>query len=75
MVFKLGVGNIDHVQQQVRFPYFVEGRFKRLDQLSGEFSYKTNGIREQEGQVFNDNFSDGGVEGSKEFVFGKNLGF
>ena len=75
MVFKTFVGNIHHMQQQIRFTNLIKSRFKRLHQLSRQFSDKTNRIRKKERQIPNNYFSHRSIQSSKKLIFCKNIGF
>ena len=75
MVFKTFVGNIHHMQQQIRFTNLIKSRFKRLHQLSRQFSDKTNRIRKKERQIPDNYFSHRSIQSSKKFILRKNIRF
>jgi len=41
----------------------------------GKFTYKSNGIRQQERLVVNDKLANRSIQCGKEFIFGKEVGF
>ena len=59
--------------QQVCLPHLVEGRLKGIDQVGGQLADEPYRIGKQERQVVNHHLADGGVEGGKEFVLGKDI--
>jgi hypothetical protein len=73
LLLKVGVGNIHHMQQKVGLAHLVKGRLEGLYKVGGELAYESNGVGEQEGEIFYYHFAHGGVEGCKELVLGKDL--
>ena len=71
VLFKIGMGNVYHMQQQICFLHLVQSAFKRLDQLGWQFTDKPDRIAQQKRQITNNHFANGGIECSKKFVFGK----
>ena len=75
LIFVLGVRDVYHVQQNVTFKDFIEGRFKTFDEVVGQFADEPNGVGKQERHPFPGYFAHSGIQGRKKFIFGKNLGF
>ena len=73
MLLKIRMGNIHHMQQHISFVDLIESTFKRLHKLGREFANKSDRVTQQKGQVTHHHFSHRGIEGSKEFVFGKDF--
>ena len=61
--------------QDIGLTDLVKGTLEGLYKLCGQFTYKTYGITQQEGYVLYDNLADGGVQGGKELILGKNVRF
>ena len=75
LLLEVRVGDVHHMNQQVGFAHLVQGRFERLDKMMRKLADETDGVGEQERQIVDSDLADGGVEGGKEFVLGKDVGF
>ena len=70
LVLECRVGEVHHMHQYVGLAHLVEGRFKRIDKMRGQFAYESYGVGEQKRQVLDGDFPDGGVQCGEELVFG-----
>ena len=69
------MADIHHMNEEVRFAHFIEGRFEGLNEVVRQFANEADGIGEQERQILDSHFAHGGIEGSEEFVLCEHLGF
>ncbi|MPM58316.1 hypothetical protein SDC9_105147 [bioreactor metagenome] len=63
------------MDENICFAHFIEGRFKRLNEVCGQFTDKSYRIRQQERKVFDGDFPYSSVERGKQFVLGKYFRF
>ena len=73
LLLEAAVGDVDNMDEEVRFAYLVEGRFERFDQTVRQFADKSDGVGEEERQVVDHHLADRGVEGGEEFVLRKDV--
>ena len=50
------------MDKDIRFPHLIQGTLECLDQLRGQFADKTDGIAQQERNIFDDYFPDGRIQ-------------
>lgn len=62
--------NVDHMQQQVGLAHLVERRLERLDELMGQLADEADGVRQQKGQILQNDLADRRVERREELVLG-----
>ena len=74
LLLEVRMGDIHYMDEQIGFAHFVQGRFEGLDEVVWQFAYKSDGVGEEEGQVFDRHFPDRSIECSKEFVFREHIG-
>ena len=67
--------DIYDVQQQVGLAYLIQGRFKRVYQISGQLAYEPNRIRQKERQILNDDLAHRSVQRSEQLVLRKDFTF
>ena len=73
MVFVVGVGDVNHVKQNVGLAHLVEGRFKRLDELGRKLADEAHRVGQQKRKVSHHHLAHGRVEGGKKLVFGQDF--
>ena len=67
------MGNIDNMQQQIRFTHLIESRFERVYEVRRQFTDKTDGIGQQKRQIVNYYLAYGSIESCKELILGKHF--
>ena len=67
------MGDVHHVEQQVRLPHLVQRRLEGVHQVGGQFADEAHGVGQEERQVVDDNLAHGGVQRGKELVLGEDL--
>ena len=72
MVLEGRMGNVEHMQEQIRFPHLVQSALEGFDQLGGQLANETHRIGQQEGQVADHHLADRGVEGGEQLVLSEN---
>ena len=73
LFFEVGVGDVNHMDEQIGLAHLVERAFERINKVGGQFADETYGVGKQEGQVFHHHLTNRGVERGKKFVFGKDV--
>nr|DAF45424.1 MAG TPA: hypothetical protein [Siphoviridae sp. ctBLh2] len=73
LVLELRMGDVHDMHQQVGLTHLVERRFERLDEFRRELADETDGVRQQEREVVEDDLAHRGVERREKFVLGKDL--
>ena len=75
LLFEAGMGDVDHMEEDIGLADFVQGALESLDQLGGKLADETHGVAEQEGDVLDNYLSHGGVQGGEEFILRKDVRF
>ena len=73
LVFVGRVGNVDDVEEDVRFANLVEGGLEGFHEVVGELTDEPYGIGQEEGDAFVSYFAHGGIEGGEELVLGEDV--
>ena len=67
--------DIHHVHQYIGLPHLVQSALEGLDKLSGELTYKTHSVAQQERHIFQNHLAHGCVQGGEQFVLCKHVAF
>ena len=73
LLFKVRVGDVYYVEQQVGLAGLVERTLEGVYQVGRQLSDESYGICEEERQIVYHHLSYGSIEGGKELVFGEHL--
>ena len=73
LLLKVGMRDVNDVNQQVCFTHLVERRLKGIYQIGRQLADKPYGVGQQKRQVADDNLSHSSVEGGEELVLSKDL--
>ena len=73
--FEVGVGDVDHVYQEIGYDDFLERGLERIDETVREAADETDGVGDEEFLISaQEELARGGVERGEEFVFGEDVG-
>lgn len=73
LIFKVGMTDVNNVEEQVGLSNFVECAFEGVDKVGWQLADEADGVAEQEGKVVDNDLADGGVERGEELVFCKDV--
>ena len=69
------MGNVNHMKEHISLADFVQSALESFNQLGGKFTDETNGVAQEEGDVFYHNLPDRGVQSGEELVLCKHVRF
>ena len=65
LFLEIGVGNIDDMDEDIRLPNFVQRAFEGFDELGRKFPDESDRVAEEEGNILDHDFADGGIQGGE----------